>query len=106
MESVRSPFLDHRIIELSVKIPFPFKLNRHGNKQTCRVSTSLPKGIQQRRKRDPVHPAKMDDILYTERLDTLPNTLGNWVQSTIHDPLEHREDHTIIDDACISIYPE
>ena len=33
---VRSPFVDHHIVELAAKIPMQFKLNHRGNKQILR----------------------------------------------------------------------
>ena len=92
---VRSPFLDHRIVELVSQIPLPFKLNRHGNKQILRsLLPELTKSIQQRRKKGFGSPvAQWMTSSYSERLDTLPNTLGQWIPSSTmrRTILEHRE---------------
>ena len=92
---VRSPFLDHRIVELVSQIPLPFKLNRHGNKQILRgLLPHLPKGIQKRRKKGFGSPVAQWMISsYSERLNTLPNALDSWIPNTsMHRILlEHRE---------------
>ena len=49
---VRSPFLDHRIVELVSQIRVAFKLNRHGNKQILRgLLPQFSKNIQSRPKK-------------------------------------------------------
>ena len=91
---VRSPFLDHRIVELVSQIPLPFKLNRHGNKQILRGLLDLTKRIQTRRKKGFGSPvAKWMISSYSDRLDTLPNALDAWIPSSTmrRTILEHRE---------------
>jgi asparagine synthase (glutamine-hydrolysing) len=92
---VRSPFLDHRIVELVSQIPLPFKLNRHGNKQILRgLLPHLPKGIRKRRKKGFGSPVAQWMISsYSEHLNSLPNALDSWIPSnTMHRTiLEHRE---------------
>lgn len=92
---VRSPFLDHRIVEMVSQIPLQFKLNRHGNKQILRgLLPQLPKNIQQRRKKGFGSPVAQWMISsYSDRLDTLPASLDQWIPNNTmrRTILEHRE---------------
>jgi len=92
---VRSPFLDHRIVELVSEIPMPFKLNRQGNKQILRgLLPTLSKQIQHRKKKGFGSPVAQWMISScTDQLDALPSTLEEWVPYTKMRQviLEHRE---------------
>ena len=49
---VRSPFLDHHIIDLVNQVPLKFKINRFGDKQILRsLFPELPKHIRHRKKK-------------------------------------------------------
>ena len=78
---VRSPFVDHRIVELVSEIPLNFKLNRHGNKQILRgLLPQLSKKIQRRPKKGFGSPVAQWMISScADELDSLPNTLDTWV---------------------------
>lgn len=92
---VRSPFLDHRIVELVSEIPMHFKLNRQGNKQILRgLLPTLSKQIQHRKKKGFGSPVAQWMISScTDQLDALPSALEEWVPYTkIRQViLEHRE---------------
>ena len=92
---VRSPFMDHKIVELVSQIPVHFKLNRQGNKQILRgLLPNLPRSIQQRRKKGFGSPVATWMLEHSsDTLNQLPKQLGHWIsektlQRTI---LEHRE---------------
>ena len=78
---VRSPFLDHRIVELVSQIPLHFKLNRHGNKQILRgLLPQLSKNIQSRPKKgfgSPVAQWMLSSC--ANELDALPDRLDTWI---------------------------
>ena len=92
---VRSPFLDHHIMELVSQIPLHFKLNRQGNKQILRgLLSDLPTKIQRRTKKgfgSPVAQWMLSSC--DEQMKDLPNTLEQWIsKKTLHKTiLEHRE---------------
>ena len=92
---VRSPFLDHRIVELVSDIPMEFKLNRQGNKQILRgLLPTLSKQIQHRKKKGFGSPVAQWMISScTDELDALPSALEMWVPySKMRQViLEHRE---------------
>lgn len=92
---VRSPFLDHHIMELVSQIPLHFKLNRQGNKQILRgLLSQLPKRIQSRTKKGFGSPVAQWMLSSCDKqMEGLPNTLEQWVsKSTLHQTiLEHRE---------------
>lgn len=92
---VRSPFLDHHIVELTSQIPLAFKLNMRGNKQILRgLLDSLPKTVQNRKKKGFGSPvAQWMLSKYTRKLDTLPGQLSHWISPTVLNRciLEHRE---------------
>ena len=91
---VRSPFLDHRIVELVSQIPLHFKLNRHGNKQILRgLLPHLSKNIQSRPKKgfgSPVAQWMLSSC--ANELDSLPDRLNTWIpQSQMYAMIsEHR----------------
>ena len=78
---VRSPFLDHRIVELVSQIPLHFKLNRHGNKQILRgLLPQLSKNIQSRPKKgfgSPIAQWMLSSC--ANEMDALPDKLDNWI---------------------------
>jgi len=78
---VRSPFLDHRIVELVSQIPLPFKLNRHGDKQILRgLLPQLSKKIQTRPKKGFGSPvAEWMISSCANELGALPETLDGWI---------------------------
>ena len=78
---VRSPFLDHRIVELVSQIPIAFKLNRHGDKQILRgLLPQFSKNIQTRPKKgfgSPVAEWMLSSC--AKELDALPENLDTWI---------------------------
>ena len=78
---VRSPFLDHRIVELVSQIPLHFKLNRHGDKQILRsLLPQLSKNIQTRPKKGFGSPvAEWMISSCANELDALPEKLDGWI---------------------------
>ena len=97
---VRSPFVDHHIVELAAKIPMQFKLNHRGNKQILRsLLPALPTNIQHRPKKGFGSPvAQWMFNSHNTLLDDLPEILSTWlptdlVQQTIREHKEGSHNH-------------
>ena len=82
---VRSPFLDHHIVELAAKIPMLFKLNHRGNKQILRsLLPTLPTSVQRRKKKGFGTPiAHWMFGTHNTMLENLPDILSTWLPSDL-----------------------
>lgn len=97
---VRSPFLDHQLVELIAEIPITMKLQRGQNKKILReLYPAIPSAIRHRKKQGFGSPVATWMTQYiAEEIHQLPKTLERWIDPThtkqiIHEHLSGAKNH-------------